>query len=157
MISYPSRFLRSISASLAQRFDTPRARVEGRQRYGGGVPSRDDDSWGASRWNTASGASAARRGAGPSGSHAARGVRETVNGASWAPPRASSEDAENESQDLPAFAVGERVRHPRFGSGAIVERTGAGRDTKVRVAFDDEEVGTKTLVILQARLERATD
>jgi DNA helicase-2/ATP-dependent DNA helicase PcrA len=49
---------------------------------------------------------------------------------------------------------GERVRHRRFGGGAIQGLTGAGRDLKVTVQFDDEEVGLKQLLVAFAGLER---
>jgi DNA helicase-2/ATP-dependent DNA helicase PcrA len=49
---------------------------------------------------------------------------------------------------------GERVRHRRFGSGTIRGLTGAGRDLKVTVQFDDEEVGQKQLLVAYAGLER---
>ncbi|HTI64248.1 MAG TPA: UvrD-helicase domain-containing protein [Gemmatimonadaceae bacterium] len=65
--------------------------------------------------------------------------------------------AEDESQDAPIFAVGARVKHRKFGSGTIAELSGTGRDAKVRVDFDDESVGRKTLVIAQANLERGDD
>ena len=52
------------------------------------------------------------------------------------------------------FKIGERVRHAKFGSGTIAELTGSGRDAKVRIDFDDEEIGRKTLVVAQAKLER---
>jgi DNA helicase-2/ATP-dependent DNA helicase PcrA len=68
-----------------------------------------------------------------------------------APP---SIDAASESQDLPRFVKGERVRHRRFGSGAILGLTGVGKDLKVSVAFDDPEVGTKQLLVAFAGLER---
>jgi DNA helicase-2/ATP-dependent DNA helicase PcrA len=58
------------------------------------------------------------------------------------------------SQDAPAFVTGERVRHPRFGAGTIVDVSGSGRDAKVTVDFDDEAVGEKRLVIAYAGLER---
>jgi DNA helicase-2/ATP-dependent DNA helicase PcrA len=58
------------------------------------------------------------------------------------------------SQDAPAFVVGERVKHPRFGAGTIVDVSGSGRDAKVTVDFDDESVGEKRLVIAYAGLER---
>ena len=58
------------------------------------------------------------------------------------------------SQDAPAFVAGERVRHPRFGAGTIVDVSGSGRDAKVTVDFDDEAVGEKRLVIAYAGLER---
>ncbi len=63
-------------------------------------------------------------------------------------------DAAVESQDLPRFVKGERVRHRRFGSGAILGLSGVGKDLKVSVAFDDPEVGTKQLLVAFAGLER---
>lgn len=61
------------------------------------------------------------------------------------------------SQDAPAFVAGERVRHPRFGAGTIIDVSGSGRDAKVTVDFDDEAVGEKRLVIAYAGLERGWD
>ena len=61
---------------------------------------------------------------------------------------------EEASQDMPRFVKGERVRHGRFGEGAVVELTGVGRDAKVTVDFDDEAIGRKRLVIAYAGLER---
>jgi DNA helicase-2/ATP-dependent DNA helicase PcrA len=60
----------------------------------------------------------------------------------------------DESQDVPLFFAGERVRHPRFGSGTIAELAGAGREAKVVVDFDDNSVGRKRLVVAFAGLER---
>jgi DNA helicase-2/ATP-dependent DNA helicase PcrA len=62
--------------------------------------------------------------------------------------------AEEESQDTPRYVKGERVRHRRFGAGVIQGLTGVGRDLKVAVAFDDEEVGVKHLLVAYAGLER---
>ena len=53
--------------------------------------------------------------------------------------------------------IGARVKHRKFGSGTIAELSGAGRDAKVKVDFDDESIGRKTLVIAQANLERGDD
>jgi DNA helicase II / ATP-dependent DNA helicase PcrA len=61
------------------------------------------------------------------------------------------------SQDAPRFVKGERVKHSRFGSGTIAELSGAGRDTKVTIDFDDESVGRKRLVVAYAGLERGWD
>jgi DNA helicase-2/ATP-dependent DNA helicase PcrA len=69
-------------------------------------------------------------------------------------PSASPED---ESQDAAVLAVGARVKHRKFGSGTIAELGGSGRDAKVKVDFDDESIGRKTLVIAQANLERGDD
>jgi DNA helicase-2/ATP-dependent DNA helicase PcrA len=73
------------------------------------------------------------------------------------PRREVAVEVEDVSQDAPSFAVGERVRHGRFGSGVIAGLSGAGRDAKVTVQFDDEAVGTKKLVVAFAGLERGFD
>ncbi len=64
---------------------------------------------------------------------------------------------EDASQDTPSFVAGERVRHAKFGSGAIAEVSGGGKDAKVTVDFDDESVGRKRLVIAFAGLRRDFD
>jgi DNA helicase-2/ATP-dependent DNA helicase PcrA len=56
------------------------------------------------------------------------------------------------NQDTPRFVKGERVVHPTFGSGSVVEISGFGRDIKVTVDFD--EVGRKKLLLRYAELER---
>ena len=68
-------------------------------------------------------------------------------------PVQRSAEPEYESQDNPAFDVGSRVKHRKFGPGTIAEVTGAGREAKVKIDFDDEAVGRKTLVVAQANLE----
>lgn len=67
---------------------------------------------------------------------------------------ASGGSAADESQDTPLFYAGERVRHPRFGSGTIAELAGVGRQAKVVVDFDDAAIGRKRLVVAFAGLER---
>ena len=66
-------------------------------------------------------------------------------------PAAAAEEA---SQDAPRYVKGERVRHRRFGSGKIQGLIGTGRDLKVSVAFDDETIGVKQLLVAYAGLER---
>ncbi|MSR19486.1 MAG: ATP-dependent DNA helicase PcrA [Gemmatimonadetes bacterium] len=56
------------------------------------------------------------------------------------------------NQDSPRFVKGERVVHNTFGSGAVVEISGFGRDLKVTVDFD--QVGRKKLLLRYAALER---
>jgi DNA helicase-2/ATP-dependent DNA helicase PcrA len=68
--------------------------------------------------------------------------------------RANASSPGDESQDVPAYYAGERVRHPRFGSGTIAELAGVGREAKVIVDFDDAAIGRKRLVIAFAGLER---
>ncbi len=164
MIAMPSRFLRQITISLAERQKTARAKSEGRGGFGslgGGQYGRNsgggDDAWGRSSFNGSGGGSASGRAASPYGS-----ASYGSGGSSFAKPGAYSNPArrerppepEDESQDAPLFAVGEKVRHAKFGSGTIAELTGSGRDLKVRIDFEDEEIGRKTLVLAQAKLER---
>ena len=66
----------------------------------------------------------------------------------------SHPEPEEVSQDSPRYVKGERVLHRRFGSGTITELSGRGRDLKVVISFDDEEVGTKKLLVAYAGLER---
>lgn len=41
--------------------------------------------------------------------------------------------------ELPDAPVGDRVTHPKFGEGEVVDRTGEGEQEKVRVRFADRE------------------
>jgi DNA helicase-2/ATP-dependent DNA helicase PcrA len=66
----------------------------------------------------------------------------------------SASPPEEASQDSPRYVKGERVRHRRFGGGTIQGLVGTGRDLKVSVAFDDEEIGVKQLLVAYAGLER---
>jgi DNA helicase-2/ATP-dependent DNA helicase PcrA len=59
---------------------------------------------------------------------------------------------EEMNQDLPRFVKGERVAHPTFGSGTVLEVSGFGRDLKVSVKFDS--VGVKRLLARYADLEK---
>ena len=68
-------------------------------------------------------------------------------------PAVFADDSEV-SQDTPDIVIGGRVKHVKFGSGTISEITGTGRAAKVRVDFDDETIGSKTLVVAQANLQR---
>ena len=56
------------------------------------------------------------------------------------------------NQDLPRFVKGERVAHPTFGSGTVLEVSGFGPDLKVTVRFDS--VGQKKLLARYASLEK---
>ena len=56
------------------------------------------------------------------------------------------------NQDLPRFVKGERVAHPTFGSGMVMEVSGFGPDLKVTVRFDS--VGQKKLLARYADLEK---
>lgn len=81
-------------------------------------------------------------------------VSEGWSARSRAVSAATSSAPEEASQLTPRYVKGERVRHRRFGSGTIQGLSGVGRDLKVSVAFDDEEVGIKQLLVAYAGLER---
>ncbi|HXE57005.1 MAG TPA: UvrD-helicase domain-containing protein [Gemmatimonadales bacterium] len=96
---------------------------------------------------------------GPSERRVGAGVRRGGDGVvaprSPVAPRSAIAPAEEASQDAPRYVKGERVRHRRFGSGTIQGLIGSGRDLKVAVRFDDEEIGVKQLLVAYAGLERA--
>lgn len=100
-----------------------------------------------------------QRGSGAAGQWARAGAQSSAGFDGPAAPRPTgpegSRPAEEEaSQDSPRYVKGERVRHRRFGGGTIQGLVGTGRDLKVSVAFDDEEVGVKQLLVAYAGLER---
>jgi DNA helicase-2/ATP-dependent DNA helicase PcrA len=124
----PSRFLRAIPPGIIEERRT------------------------ASLWGPGGGAG--QRGSGAAGQGLyGRGFRSSGTFGATAPlPPGPAED--EPSQDTPRYLKGERVRHRRFGGGTIQGLVGTGRDLKVSVAFDDEEVGVKQLLVAYAGLER---
>jgi len=56
----------------------------------------------------------------------------------------------DESQDLPGLHIGQRVQHPLFGEGVLLQVEGQGPHTRVQVKFDKE--GSKWLVASYAKL-----
>ncbi len=143
--SRPSSFLDGIPDAMVERRSTIKVRSSGRSvmRAGGDVGA-----WGRSYGR---------------GSRISGDASDYFTGSSPASRRPGSPvihfapSIEDESQDAPVFAPGARVKHRKFGSGTIAELSGAGRDAKVKVDFDDETVGRKTLVIAQANLERGEE
>ncbi|PYO96489.1 MAG: ATP-dependent DNA helicase PcrA [Gemmatimonadetes bacterium] len=92
----------------------------------------------------------------PSWDRSARGGRG-VGARGGRPPRATPAELDWEveaSQDAPHYATGERVRHRKFGGGVVRAVSGSGRELKVTVEFDDQEIGTKQLLVAYAGLER---
>jgi DNA helicase-2/ATP-dependent DNA helicase PcrA len=161
VMSQPSRFVRAIPNGMVEKYRTPRQRSEGRSQYAGGVGSSPNRTPATGGWGR-NGTSKALP-PGNYGSAAGYGGREVPFGKapnSWVgnktPARSARPEVapEDESQDAAELRIGERVKHAKFGSGTIAELTGSGRDAKVRIDFDDEEIGRKTLVIAQAKLER---
>ena len=67
------------------------------------------------------------------------GVRVDYSHAQWSP------------DDLPPFQAGQRVEHPIFGPGSIVEVAGSGSDAKLRIRFD--RAGMKTIKLRYAELD----
>ena len=68
--------------------------------------------------------------------------------------RAEAAGPAEEAADGPRYIRGERVVHRRFGGGTIQGLSGHGKALKVSVAFDDELVGVKQLLVAYAGLER---
>jgi DNA helicase-2/ATP-dependent DNA helicase PcrA len=86
-----------------------------------------------------------------------RGARAGRAGRGGRSPRAAPAELDWEveaSQDAPRYAAGERVRHRKFGGGVVRAVSGSGRELKVTVEFDDQEIGTKQLLVAYAGLER---
>jgi DNA helicase II / ATP-dependent DNA helicase PcrA len=97
---------------------------------------------------------AGQRGGGAAGQYSRASAKAYSDFTGLAAPLPRSPAEEEASQDTPRYVKGERVRHRRFGSGTIQGLMGTGRDLKVSVAFDDEEVGVKQLLVAFAGLER---
>ena len=66
----------------------------------------------------------------------------------WASPHPSLTQ-ENET----GFALGQRVLHPKFGTGTVLNIEGQGSQSRIQVNFESE--GSKWLVLAYARLEAA--
>ncbi|WP_375056494.1 DNA helicase II [Zobellella sp. DQSA1] len=62
-----------------------------------------------------------------------------------------SQDRVQETFDQTGFRLGQRVQHPKFGEGVVLNFEGAGAQSRVQVNFDDG--GAKWLVTAYARLE----
>ena len=56
-----------------------------------------------------------------------------------------------EQMDSSGFRLGQRVSHPKFGDGVVLNFEGQGGSARVQVNF--EAVGSKWLVIAYARLQ----
>ena len=141
MMSRPSSFLESLPAELLDVSITPRARSQGRSAYGG-----DDagSAWGRSSTSAGRWSPRDMRPTPPISDAAFSGVTSAFS----ARPTTFDDHA-----DAVQILPGARVRHRKFGVGTVAEVTGSGRDLKVRIDFDDEEIGRKTLVVAQANLE----
>jgi ATP-dependent DNA helicase UvrD/PcrA len=129
-----SSFVSAIPPAMVDRVETMRVRSSGRAIFGSG--------W---AW-------AERAGTAATGGPMRPAVRRPGTPVVLTPRFADEAEV---SQDVPTYQVGERVRHVKFGTGTIAELSGAGLAAKVRVDFERDDVGLKTLVIAQAGLQRA--
>ncbi|MCG8517424.1 MAG: DNA helicase II [Pseudomonadales bacterium] len=64
--------------------------------------------------------------------------------------RANESLFSNDASAEAGFSLGQRVRHPKFGEGIVMNCEGSGHHTRVQVNFDD---GAKWLVLAYAPLE----
>ena len=67
-------------------------------------------------------------------------------------PIAKAKIPQKQELSLPQFQADERVKHPQFGEGKVLEVAPSGEDQIVTVQFDS--VGTKRLIAKAAKLER---
>ncbi len=84
------------------------------------------------------------------GSGGGRAPAPDTNRYPTTPPRASFETKRPDEQP---FAVGQNVRHAKFGDGVVINFEGRGLDARVQVRFSRE--GTKWLALQYAKLEAA--
>jgi hypothetical protein len=63
-----------------------------------------------------------------------------------------SNDNQMEADPYGMFQAGDKVRHPKFGEGQIIQRSGTGENTKFVVKFVEE--GEKRLLAKFAKLKR---
>jgi DNA helicase-2/ATP-dependent DNA helicase PcrA len=127
----PSSFLEPLPPELFDEMDTPglvRARRAGEARWSrrGHLPGA-----GSSGWRDRPQQRAPRRSAA-----ADDGVRIDYS----------------DAQDVPRFGAGERVHHPTFGRGVILELTGLGPDRKAVIDFDG--IGRRKVVLRYANLQK---
>ena len=62
-----------------------------------------------------------------------------------------SQSQVNENFNQTGYSLGQRVQHPKFGEGTIINFEGSGAQSRVQVAFNGE--GIKWLVTQYAKLE----
>jgi len=65
------------------------------------------------------------------------------------PEEGTETDSEEEMEE---FEVGDQVKHPKWGVGTILFKSGTGANAKVVVVFPEE--GQKKLLVKKARLKK---
>ncbi|MBK1702494.1 DNA helicase II [Thiococcus pfennigii] len=78
---------------------------------------------------------------------------EEVRGGGVAGPAQVAAAAARSRAEAGGLALGQRVVHPKFGEGVVLDSEGSGSKTRVQVNF--ASAGTKWLVLAYARLEPA--
>ncbi len=78
--------------------------------------------------------------------------RPSANSAPRLIPSSPNRSASGDSGSKPAYAVGTRVRHAKYGQGLIIKREGDGEDAKLTINFPG--YGTKKMIAKFAGLER---
>ena len=173
MQSRPSGFLDGLPPALFDKKLTIRARSSGRAFVAGlnagRGAERGDRGWGKSSWSSRGEGN--ERSAGRDATGRGRGAEQGGEDFGWidtpatrrtgTPVPAPSGVRRRPGGVAPAAEVDEgvviraglRVRHDKFGVGTIAEVAGSGPDAKVRIDFDDEAIGRKTLVLGKARLQ----
>jgi DNA helicase-2/ATP-dependent DNA helicase PcrA len=144
-VSKKSSFVDPIPEELVEQRSTP-AVVRNRRDYGGG-------------WRS-SGGMGGMGGSGRSNFGSASSSNYGTGGGARAPRRQpkfeGSDDGVyidySDSQDAPLYVKGERVRHPQFGGGTILELSGFGNDLKAVIDFD--KTGRKKVVLRYANLQK---
>jgi DNA helicase-2/ATP-dependent DNA helicase PcrA len=106
-----------------------------------------------------------RSGLGSNGASAFRAAT-TWDSPSWSTPKSSTGTASTrgngatpasapKADNKPEFNIGDRLRHPDFGEGLVVDTSpSGGRGEWVEVAFVSGDVGKKKLVVAFAPLEK---
>lgn len=140
-----SSFVRHIPRDSLDHRSCGRGRDFGYGRFGVG-PRRTRDGWDEGRYGDPGdrGAPGRKTAPEPFGYRARSAPLDEASAGQGLAP-------EDESQDAPRLIRGSRVRHPRFGSGVVVDATGFGLNVKVVVEFDDS--GRKSLSLRHSKLE----
>jgi DNA helicase-2/ATP-dependent DNA helicase PcrA len=186
MASRPSGFLDGLAPALFDKKMTLKARSSGRafmsglDGRSGGRGERGDRSWGNSSWSSHGEKREKSEKTEKSAQRDSYYGREAGDDLAWLdenkPQNRRPGTPVNVPQSMPAsmrrrpggapieevgeglaLRAGLRVRHEKFGVGTVAEVAGNGPDAKVRIDFDDEEIGRKTLVVGKAKLEPEID
>jgi DNA helicase-2/ATP-dependent DNA helicase PcrA len=77
-------------------------------------------------------------------------IQEVRAGAQVSRPYSSAAGSLNMAEEITGFTLGQRVTHPKFGEGVVLNAEGQGNGARIQVNF--ETVGSKWLVVAYANL-----